>query len=325
MQLIISLTNACNLNCKHCIVDKLFKSSLPIDAIEKIASTFDVSSVGIIGGEPFIRNDLDRIIDLFGNKPITIYTNGIVLRKNPEKTITGDNINYAVSLDGMRRFHDYYRGAGTWIKTVETIRNLAREKERDNIKSVWIRMTISNKNKRDIIMVKKIADKLNIGVMYFPFLGIREPFSIKFQLNLFRWAVKYDNVSIYSPQFWQFCGYKESTCQAGKYRLHVDENGNVNPCQWLRETILGNVYSNEYDYFVEKGLEYHKENIKIKNECKYCIRRFSCKGGCRLSPDSMTCPVGRRLFAENVLDIDSLRIAENKYERTFKNLKIVGC
>ena len=296
-----------------------------MEAIEKVATTFDVSSVGILGGEPFIRDDLDKIVDLFGNRSITIYTNGIILYKHPERLITGDNIHYAVSLDGMEEFHDYYRGKGMWKKTVEVIKHLAEEKNNGNIKSVWIRMTISNDNKKDISPVKKIADKLGIGVMYFPLLGVREPFDIKFQLNLFKWAVKYDNVSIYSPQFWQFCGYKKSTCQAGRYRLHVDENGNVNPCQWLRETVFGNVYDHDYDYFVEKGLEYHMNYVNIKPECKYCVRKSACRGGCRLSPDSITCPVGRRLFADRVLDIDSLRVAEHKYERTFRNLKIVGC
>jgi len=296
-----------------------------MEAIEKVATTFDVSSVGILGGEPFIRDDLGKIVDLFGDRSITIYTNGILLNNHPERLITGDNIHYAVSLDGMEEFHDYYRGKGTWKKTMDVIEYLAGEKHKGSIKSVWIRMTISNDNKKDIVPVKKIADKLGIGVMYFPLLGIREPFDTKFQLKLFRWAVKNDNVSIYSPQFWQFCGYKESTCQAGKYRLHVDENGNVNPCQWLRETVLGNVYDNEYDELVERGQEYYEKFVKIKPECKYCIRKSACKGGCRLSPDSIKCPVGRRLFAENVLDIDSLRVAEHKYERTFSNLKIVGC
>jgi len=101
-----------------------------MEAIENVATTFDVSSVGILGGEPFIRNDLDKIVDLFGNRSITIYTNGIILHKHPERLITGDNIHYAVSLDGMEEFHDYYRGKGMWKKPLKSSNILQRKKTR---------------------------------------------------------------------------------------------------------------------------------------------------------------------------------------------------
>ena len=322
MQLIVSVTSACNLRCTHCPIDKENPNNLPIEAIKKL-STWDVSRIGILGGEPFLREDLPQIVDFFNDKPITIYTNGILLSEHPEKIIEG--VHYAVSMDGMQENHDEMRGSGTWKKTYNALKVLSEKKDEGLIPSVWIRMTITEENSSDIKKIKKIADEFGIGVLYFPLLGIRTPFSPKFQLELFKWASTQENVSIYSPPFWQFCGYKKSSCQAGKWRLHVDVFGNVNPCQWFSETILGNIYTHDYDFLKKKGEEFYNEFITIKEECEDCVRKISCKGGCRLCPDSLTCPIKRRYFAQNVLDIDDIRLAETKHERMFGNLKIVVC
>lgn len=322
MQLVISITSACNLRCHHCPVEKDNPHTLPLDAIEKL-STWDVSRIGILGGEPFLINNLKDIVNKFGDKPITIYTNGIVLSENPEKLIHG--VHYAVSMDGMEKNHDKLRGEGTWNKTFEALKFLAEKKDEGIIPSVWIRMTISDKNVEDIQTIKNIADKLGIGVLYFPLLGIRSPFPLRFQFELFKWASKYDNVSIYSPAFWQFCGYEKSSCQAGKWRLHVDEFGNVTPCQWIRDYSMGSIYSKDYDFFKEEGERYYKEFVRIKPECKNCMRKTTCKGGCRFSPDSITCPVKKQFIAQNAFDIAELELIETKHERMFGNLKIVVC
>ena len=322
MQLVITVTTACNLNCKHCIVDKSHPRTLDMNIIDRLA-TWDVSRVGILGGEPFVLNNIHNIVERFSKKPVTIYTNGIPLYENPERIIEG--VHYAVSLDGMKEFHESYRGEGTWDKTYEALKILAEKKDEGSIPSVWIRMTISEDNIRDIKPIKNIADKLGIGVLYFPLLGIRKPMPAKLQLELFKWASQQDNVSLYSPAFWQFCGYEKSSCQAGKWRLHVDEFGNVTPCQWIRDYTMGKVYDHDYEYFKNKGEEYYDQFVTVKPECKDCLRSMSCKGGCRFSPDSLTCPIKLRYFAQNVLDIDALEMAQTKHERMFGNLKIVVC
>ena len=323
MQLVVSVTNECNLNCTHCLVDQELKSELEMNDVRKIASTFDASAVGIIGGEPYMRRDLNKICDELAGKSITIYTNGTMLAKHPERIIEG--VHHAVSIDGLQPYHDSIRGAGRFNEAMEALKHLAVQYDKGRIPSVWIRMTISMDNKNDIIPMSKIADELGVSVMYFPLLGKRIPFPSNFQHSMFKWASQKDNITVYSPPFWQFCGYEQSTCQAGKYRLHIDEHGEVNPCQWLKTALFGNVADNEYDSFVSQGINYYKNHVTVKPECRRCFRMATCKGGCRLSPDSLTCPNKHGMVAENVLDIDSVRVASQKFDRTFRNLKIVGC
>jgi len=322
MQLVITATTACNLNCRHCIVDKEHPRNLDMSVIDRLA-TWDVSRVGILGGEPFVMKNINGIVEKFSDKPVTIYTNGILLSENPDKII--DGVHYAVSMDGLKEFHEYYRGKGTWDKTYHALELLADKKDAGDILSVWIRMTISEGNIKDMKPIQKIAESLGIGVLYFPLLGIRKPMPSKLQLEIFKWASTQDNVSLYSPAFWQFCGYEKSSCQAGKWRLHVDEFGNVTPCQWIRDHTFGHALSHDYEYFKQRGEEYYRDFVTVKPECKDCLRSMSCKGGCRFSPDSLTCPIKLRYFAQNILSIDDLRLANTKHERMFGNLKIVVC
>lgn len=324
MQLTFLLTNRCNLNCSHCIVNKLVKKDLKFNILEKVATTYDYSSVALLGGEPFILQNFKNIVDLF-DVPITIYTNGIHIAKNPNLIIEGDNINYAVSLDGLKENHEMIRGKGTFKIVIEGLKILSKKLNEEKIKSVWIRTTITENNINDIVPLKNIADNLGIKIMYFPLLGNRRPFPEKFQIDLFKWAVKYDNVSIYNPIFWQFCGYKQSTCQAGKYRINITEDGLITPCQWIRDYYLGNSLTTDYDLVKERGIEYNNRVIDVREKCKYCLFAYSCRGGCRLCNDYLTCPIKRGITARNIFKGEIRKIALTKYERTFKNLKIVGC
>jgi len=324
MQLVISLTNSCNLNCKHCFVNKLSKINIDFSSLENVATTWDVSSVAMLGGEPFLYPDFKKVVKLF-DIPVTIYTNGIVIGKNPDAVIEGDNIIYAVSIEGRKDFHENIRGEGTFDLVNSCLYTLSKKLEKEKIASLILRMTISKENINDMYYVKKLADRLGAKVMYFPYIGNREPFPAELQLKLFRFAIINDNVTIYSPQFWQFCGYNRSTCQAGLYRLHIAEDGDVNPCQWIRNSIFGNIDCFDFDYFKERGAEYHEDFVTIKKGCERCIHASECRGGCRLCSDYLSCPIKRRVTANNYLNINELKIASTKYEKTFKGLKVVGC
>lgn len=297
-----------------------------MDDAENI-STWDFSSVGIIGGEPFLRDDLKQFIEklLDGNnkRTVTIYTNGIVLAKHPEKIILGDNINYMVSIDGWKGFHEYLRGKGTFNLAMSCVELLTKNLE--DIGSVWIRTTYSKDNLADIYRLKRKADELGIKMMLYPLLGSRPPLPTKIQLDLFRWAGETDNVIVYLPSFWQWCGYEQSTCQAGKYRLAINSFGNVMPCQWMDSEYLGSIYRDEFETLRERGMEWRKNYVDIRPSCMGCPRATECRGSCRLCVDYLTCPLRRELTVDKFYVGKKLKLIKNKYTRSVGKLKIVGC
>lgn len=122
--LIFFVTNRCNAKCKTCFYWKELNKKvkeLSIEEIESISSNlgeFDI--IQISGGEPFSRDDLDRICEIFYKnnkvKLINIPTNCLlpekvyaytekILQMCPKAIVT-----ICCALDGIGQMHDKIRG-----------------------------------------------------------------------------------------------------------------------------------------------------------------------------------------------------------------------
>jgi len=83
----------------------------------------------LTGGEPFILPDIyERIGLATGLRPTTVLTNAMLLhgaRLERLLPLRGPHLTLQVSVDGhVAAIHDSYRGAGSWTKSVERIRDL---------------------------------------------------------------------------------------------------------------------------------------------------------------------------------------------------------
>ena len=87
----------CNLNCPFCynrhVVEGQGNYSIN-DILEKkhrIENCFVNANIGMVfsGGEPTIQNDFEEIINIFGDSPLSIHTNGLKLPniKNPFESV----------------------------------------------------------------------------------------------------------------------------------------------------------------------------------------------------------------------------------------------
>ena len=90
----IAITGKCNLACKHCFyADEMRKNDdLPTDrwlAFIKECGDANVMTIGLTGGEPFLRNDIFEIIDAIvkNRMRFTILTNGTLVTEEIAKQI----------------------------------------------------------------------------------------------------------------------------------------------------------------------------------------------------------------------------------------------
>lgn len=138
-----AVTYSCNARCKVCSIWKKYllspekaKEELNLAEIDSIFRNFDLSWLSLTGGEPFLRKDLSKIVELAeAHNPhlnlLTIPTNGS-LPDRVVKTVESileetkiSNIVATVSLDGDEPLHDYLRGVkGLWKKALETYSSL---------------------------------------------------------------------------------------------------------------------------------------------------------------------------------------------------------
>lgn len=139
--LIISflVTNRCMLCCKHCFNHaqqaksyiQRDDSELTLDQYEKISLSMEPFMKGFFsGGEPFIREDLCEIINLFQKNNKLLWasssTNGQltdIVVKQTEKIVHANRYQHfslAFSLDGYEEYHNEIRGKQTYKRCIET-------------------------------------------------------------------------------------------------------------------------------------------------------------------------------------------------------------
>lgn len=177
--LAISLTKRCNSHCLACVEwqtkkDKQ-KKELAFPHYKKIFKNFSssVPYLSFVGGEVFLREDLDKIVfsatQILKPKIINIATNGLlpekinsdvlkILKFLPKKVTLMVNL----SIDGIEKVHDKTRGGkGFFKKLMTTYQNLkSLKKDFPNLK-IAFHTGLSNFNKDKIDKLLDFLIKLS--------------------------------------------------------------------------------------------------------------------------------------------------------------------
>jgi GTP 3',8-cyclase len=111
----ISVTDRCNFRCVYCMPKDVFGSAyrfmdrkelLTFEEIARVAETFvslGVEKLRITGGEPLVRRDLERLIELLSplGADLTLTTNGSLLPAKAEALAQAGLRRITVSLDSL--------------------------------------------------------------------------------------------------------------------------------------------------------------------------------------------------------------------------------
>jgi len=146
---ILYLTARCNMRCPMCFyLDEIKdpdKEEMTLTELEKVARSLKrLVQLSLTGGEPFLRQDIPEVVDLFarhsGVKYITIPTNGSLpdrIVETVERLVVdhGDtHFRIPISLDGFPEEHDAIRGVRSFHKAEETLARLGQLRHRvDNL------------------------------------------------------------------------------------------------------------------------------------------------------------------------------------------------
>jgi len=162
--LIFGVTYRCNSRCETCFnwryVDdpEAIKRELTLREIEKISSSLNrIGWLLFTGGEPFLRNDLDQIAEVFyggnGVRNITIPTNGLLTARIVEKTgqildcCPEARVTVSLALDGVGDLHDEIRGApGNFRSLMKTYQGLVNSKKGRRNLSINLNTVVFSKN-----------------------------------------------------------------------------------------------------------------------------------------------------------------------------------
>lgn len=325
--LILFVTSRCNARCKMCfyldrIKNENKEGELSLGDYEKISKKIkNLNILAISGGEPFLREDLHKIIKVFYDncRPfvVDIPTNGFLTGPiiNQLEKILGDCkktvFDLQLSLDGTPEIHNEIRGVKDgYNKLFKTYEEALRLRKRYKNLKVKIVITYSSYNEsrmEDIIeFIKKDFNQANRVVLSVVHGDVKnkEAYNIDwdkyfyFCKNIEGYNSRKNKKDLYSTLLDSARQVKDALlrkiiikknankyCGAGKRIIVINENGEVFPCEPLWQS-LGNI----------KGYDYDLSKIISNDRAVAFDRRFvkgncTCNWGCAISNSLLYNPV----------------------------------
>jgi len=175
-------TNDCNLNCSHCFFrnGNLHSSSTMsgqkfLDMVDHTQSVRKISAIQILGGEPFIREDLMQILRGLSKRKIqvSIITNGTIIPNEFYNCIDKLSVSELVfSIDGScETTYSKIRGSNHFN---DVISNLLRYREvkpkKSNLKVNYVLTKINSSSPEEIVA---FFNNMSIDVLSFNFFEER--------------------------------------------------------------------------------------------------------------------------------------------------------
>lgn len=164
------LTYRCNLSCRYCFQRSQYEKGystykeLTFEEIEKAFGEYSFKSFFITGGEPFLREDISRIIRFFRDRSerLSVFTNGTLLNEDHIGLMNERNVKAWISLDGIGAVHNANRGENTFDKVINTVSRLKSE-------NVFLNTVITEENIDHLYEFYQYVKTLGVQMITFQF------------------------------------------------------------------------------------------------------------------------------------------------------------
>lgn len=270
------ITNRCNLKCSKCIIRKFnFRKELTTDEISSIindASDMGVSYFSITGGEPLLRNDIEKIGQIIKNKNMmaSLSTNGCLITEERAKKLVNAFDFIRVSLDGFEQTHDKLRGKGSFRAAYNGIRHLTSIPDRNA--RIGIISVISENNYKK---VREFFDAFKDEVDFITFQPAHEIDNVFSNLEFSQSWEKICKSGEKLGDLEEFIANPalergKKYCDAAKLYLIINPEGNVYPCLIERGNMIGNLRKKSL-----KDIWNSNEIVEAREKTKDCIGCYS--------------------------------------------------
>lgn len=343
----LHVTNACNLRCPYCYVNKTAEGMTQhtghsaVEAIVRSAVTHGFRAVKLkyAGGEASLNHHLmmsmhARARELTAEAGLelhaTLLSNGVRLPPALIKALKTEHIQVMISLDGVGANHDIQRpfasGKPSFHLVERTIGQLIEAGHPPHLS-----VTVTNRNARGLAEVVRFALERELTFSFnffrdndcaasFPDLRYQEQTMIAAMLDAFgvieellpRWSVLgsvLDRGQLLQP--------RQRSCGVGEDYVVIDHKGGVAKCHMEIERTLGDIFSNDPLQLVQRDRSTVLNlAVEEKEGCRDCSWRYWCSGGCavatfkatgRYDIKSPNCNIYKAIYPQ-VLKLEGLRL-----------------
>lgn len=303
-------TTACNLACRHCGTSCAPSTALPDElstaeiraVFDTIIADFDPKkiTVAVTGGEPLLRPDLFEVCAHFASHGMRwgMVTNGLLMTDRAidlaHKAGMG---SISVSVDGLKKHHDYLRGKNTYENAVDAVRRLkdsghfeivellscpSRAMVED-IDEVYESVLAINPDQWRILPIAPIGRSLNNPELLLDAAGWRKLLDwirAKRAVKNPPLKVTLDEEGFLGEPWEREVRELPYFCFAGIHVASILADGSVGACPSVcREFIQGSVRERRFSEIWENEFkEFRDRRWMKKGECAECKSFGDCKG-----------------------------------------------
>ncbi|HNZ09064.1 MAG TPA: radical SAM protein [Bacillota bacterium] len=269
------VTRRCNLGCPSCYMgdssEGVHDTGKVIEAVEKLKS-LEPSRLYITGGEPCLRDDLDKILEAARGMETVLCTNGTLPDRIPFDAMLASRVKLQISLESCNAAeHDFIRGNGTHALSVGSARRAA-----EMGIEVEIVPTLTPKGGMDISEMVKFAGSLGTGChgSLLTHVGRGKTAEHEHGVGILKMMLRHLATCLKRGEIKQSAVLEDimpmlskSSCGAGKMVVSCTQDARLHPCHLLWDMPLENF---DVGYDVDHDVQ-----------CKECDVRYLCGGGCR--------------------------------------------
>lgn len=288
----LEITGKCNLKCAHCygsFGQNSFLEKSDLLSYEEWVDVIDQAYIGgtrrvqLIGGEPAIfRSRGKGFLDLAnyaigrGFEFVEVFTNGTLITEPQVKEAKELGLHFALSLYSVdSEVHDKVTGClGSYKKTMETIKLL--QEYGVPFRIAIIGMSINEETLEETL---RVVSSWGIGRVspdvVRPMGSGRDNYLLPSVDAIVKYSLRMEpDFSVDKEGFIR--NMNLNPCLAGK--LAVTANGDVIPCIFARNIVLGNVRETELSdiVFSEDTQKIWRQTLDDVLVCKDCEYRYAC-------------------------------------------------
>lgn len=332
-EIVISVTNRCNLSCAMCEIPKQDFQELSTEEAHTLiadAANLNPNSIVFSGGEPLLRKDIFDLISFTNSLKINtcLTSNGVLIDDELAKQLYFSGIGIVnISIEGPEEVHDFLRGKGSFQKAISALKSLSRHKIETTIASLVCRhnydslayvmelahqygvTTVKFQPFSEIFLVEKNKSK-DFFVPQDDFIKLKDSMEkIKGLSNKYRIATNPYRYLDAIPFYLCRMGNNQwrNKCLAIWHSCPISADGSVYLCWVLSKNILGNIKGNKLSEIWNSPKHEKWRNGIIKKGCSGCL--MSCYD---------------YNFSEDILRLFSLKVNKlnkpNFYKRQFHRI-----
>lgn len=285
----IITTYRCQMRCKMCdIWENPTDRKREISARE-LEMLPNFKFVNITGGEPFVRRDLEDIVDVMSRKSdrIVISTSGWHTDRIIKMAEKFPNIGIRVSIEGLAQKNDELRGReGSFDRALRLLLTL----KEMGIKDIGYGCTVSNHNSADMLWLYKLSRELGMEFAtaafhnsYYFHKDDNEITNKDEVIGNFHKLIE-ELLKENSPKSWYRAFFnlglinyirgnpRMLPCEAGTANFFIEPYGDVYPCNGLEDRYWKESMGNIRDVSTFEELWFSEQAEKVRGLVRTCAK-----------------------------------------------------